>query len=198
VRTALTAEPGWTPSTSPIAAFGRMTEAAVSDGYAGLRVLTDATEIVRDEGTRPWWVRGEHVIDRYGLDHPLTIVCGYDVDLVGEEVLAEMACLHALTGEAPCPFLLRARPDGLALVGEVDRTSAVRLYHAVLGIGADLPRPIVLDLSEHEFIDHSALVALQRAAHALGTRIELVGASPLTACLVDALELTGVVVREVP
>jgi anti-anti-sigma regulatory factor len=192
----LSPEPGWAPSTSPIPVFGRMTEAAVADGYAGLRVLTDATEIVRDPDSRPWWVRGEHLIDRYGPVHPLTVVCGYDVELVGEEILTEVACLHALTAGVPSPFLLRAVGGGLALVGEVDRTSAVNLYHALMGIAADLSRPVVLDLSEHEFIDHSALAALDRAARRLGTRIELVGASPLTACLVDVLGLTGVTVRE--
>lgn len=196
VLATMTTDPGWEPSTSPIAVFGRMTDAALADGYAGLRVLTDATDIVLDPDTRPWWVRGEHLIDRYGLDHPLAIVCSYDADLVGEEILAGVACMHAMTGETPCSFLLRAIPGGLALVGEVDRGSAVELYHAVMGIGPDLPRPVVLDLSEHEFIDHSALVALERAARALGTQIELVGASALTGCLVDVLHLSGLTVRE--
>lgn len=195
VLTSLVPEPGWAPWTSPVVALGSMTQAAVADGYTGLRVLTDATEIVRDRQTRPWWVRGEHLIDRYG-PRPLTIMCSYDVDLLGDEVVAEVACLHALTGDVPCSFLLRAVDGGLALVGEVDRTSAVDLHDAVMGIGADLPRPIALDLSEHEFIDHSALVALDRAARALGTTIDLVGASPLTACLVGVLGLTGVEVRE--
>lgn len=86
----------------------------------------------------------------------------------------------------------------LALVGAVDRASAPGLSRAVAAIAADLTRPVVLDLAEHEFIDHSALVALDRAALALGTRIDLVGASALTACLVDVLGLTGVAVREAP
>lgn len=194
----LTAEPGWSPSTSPVPTFGRMTEQAVADGFAGLRVLTDATGIVRDPGTRGWWVRGEHLIDRYSPVHPLTVVCGYDVEVLGEDILTEVASLHALTGGVPCSFLLRAVGGGLALVGEVDHASAVDLYHALMSIGPDLARPVVLDLSEHEFMDHSALVALDRAAQGLGTRVHLVGASPLTACLVDALRLTGITVQEAP
>jgi anti-anti-sigma regulatory factor len=194
VVTPMTPVTGWTPSVSPVAALGPMTEAAVADGYAGLRVFTDATEIARDLVGRQRWIAAENLIDRYVLDHPALVLCGYDVDVLGVEVLPEVACVHARTGGAPCPFLLRAADPGgrLALSGEVDRESAVDLYHALVLIAADVPGPVVLDLSEHEFIDQTALVALDRAASALGTRIELVGASPLTTRVVDALGLTHV------
>jgi hypothetical protein len=198
VLTPLVAEPGWTPSTSPVATFGRMTQAALADGCTGLRVLTDASDVVRDEGSRPLWVRSEHLMDRHRLDQPLAIVCGYDADVVADEVLAEVACLHALTGGTPCSFSLRAGDgDGrLALSGEVDRAAAGELYHAVVDIAADIAHPVVLDLSEQPFVDHSALVALDRAARALGTTVHLMGASALTACLVDALPLRAVTVVE--
>jgi len=194
----LTTEPGWTPWTSPVATFGRMAQAALADGYTGLRMLTDASEVVRDEGSRPLWVRSEHQMDRHRLDHPLAVVCGYDTDVVNDEILAQVACLHALTGGVPCSFLLHAADgDGrLALSGEVDRFAAAELYHALVGIAPDTARPVVLDLSEQPFVDHSALVALDRAARALGTTVHLVGASPLTACLVEVLPLDGVTVLE--
>jgi anti-anti-sigma regulatory factor len=191
--------PGWTSWASPVAAFGPMVSAAVADGYAGLRVLTDATPIARDLAGRQRWIVGENLIDRYVLDHPLAVLCGYDVDQLGVEVLAEVACVHPATGGAPSPFLLRAA-DGsgaLALSGEVDRESAVDLYHALVLVAADVVGPVRLDLSEHEFIDQTGLVALDRAAAVLGARIELVGASPLTARVVDALGLTGVTAQEV-
>jgi anti-anti-sigma regulatory factor len=73
----------------------------------------------------------------------------------------------------------------------------VDLYHALVLIAADVVGPVVVDLSEHEFIDQTALVALDRAASTLGTSIELVGASPLTTRVVDALGLTGVTAQEV-
>jgi anti-anti-sigma regulatory factor len=185
---------GWTPSAGPLAALAPMTRAAVAAGYTGLRVFTDATEIARDLTGRRRWIVGEHRIDRFVLSHPAAVLCGYDVDELGLEVLAEVACVHARTGGAPCPFLLRATDAGgaLALSGEVDRESAVDLYHALVLVAADVPGPVVLDLSEHEFIDQTALVALDRAAAALGTRFDLVAASPLTARVVDALGLTGV------
>lgn len=197
VLTPLTTEPGWTPRTSPVPTFGRMARAAVADGYRGLRIFTDASDVVRDETSRPLWVRSEHQLDRHRADGPLALLCGYDAEVVGEEALAEVACLHESTGDAPSSFLVRADGDGgLALAGEVDRAGAGALYHAVVGIAPDLDHPIVLDLSEQHFIDHSALVALDRAARDVGTTVRLVGASPLTVSLVDALDLRGVLALE--
>jgi anti-anti-sigma regulatory factor len=197
VMAPLTTEPGWTPWDSAVATFGRMTLAALDDGYTGLRMLTDASEVVRNEGSRPLWVRSEHLLERHRSDQPLAIACGYDADLVGDEVLAEVACLHGLTGGTPCSFLIHADGHGhLALCGDVDRVTAGELYHAVVSIAEDIAGPVVLDLSEQPFVDHSALAALDRAARTLGTTVHLVGASPLTACLVDALPLTGVTVLE--
>ncbi len=196
VLTPLTLDPHWRPSRDPVDELGTMTEAALADGYTGLRVLTDATDLARHPGSREEWMRSEHRIDRYSPHHALTVMCGYDADDLGEEPLAEVACLHALTGGRPCSFLLHATgSDGaLALTGEVDRRSAVALYHAITLVGAGTSGPLVLDLTEQDFIDHTGLVALHRAARALGTRVHLVGASPLTALLVDAFALTGVTV----
>lgn len=197
VLTPMTTELGWTPSTSPIGPFRRMTEAALADGYTGLRILTDATDIARDPEMREQWFRCEHLIDRYGLRNPVVVVCGYDIQRLGEEVVAEMASVHAHTGGTPCSFLLRATDEdgGLALSGEVDRGSAAGLFQALLAIAGDTAGPVVLDLSEHAFIDHTGLDALDRAARTLGTTVSLVGASPLTALLVDAFGFTGITVQ---
>lgn len=197
VLTPLSAEPGWTPSTSPVVAFGRMTEAALAEGYAGLRIFTDATDAARDPGVRHRWLHWEHLLDRYSLGHPLTVLCGYDAADLGEEIVAEVACVHRMTGGTPCSFLLGATGNGaLALSGEVDRESAALLHHAVVVIAAATSGRVVLDLSEHAFLDHTGLAALDRAAQDLDTRIDLVGVSPLTALLVDAFGFAGLSVRE--
>lgn len=194
VLTPLTSDPGWRPTGDPVDSLGPMTDAALADGFTGLRVLADATALARDPDAREQWIRAEHLIDRYSLDHPLTLLCGYDDEAVGPEVLATMACVHARTGGTPCSFLLRATGSegGLALTGEVDRGSAAAFSHAFMRIAAGTPGPLIVDMTEHDFIDHTGLVALHRAARALGTRVYLVGVSPLTALLVDAFGLTGV------
>jgi ABC-type transporter Mla MlaB component len=197
VLTPLATDPDWRPSRDPVTTLGPMTDAALADGYTGLRLFTDATDLARDPEARGHWLRSEHLIDRYSVDHPLTVLCAYDVEAVGPEAVAKLACVHALTGGRPCSFLLHARRGGgLALTGEVDRSSAVALYQAVVRIAAGRAGPVVLDLSEHDFIDHTGLVALHRAARALGKPVHLVGASRLTTLLVDAFALTGVRVLE--
>jgi len=198
VLTALTTDPDWRPWHDPIESLGPMTDAALADGFTALRVITDATDLACDPDSREHWVHSEHLIDRYSLGRPLTVLCGYDVEQLGDGSVAELACVHALTGGTPSPFLLHALDGdgGVALTGEVDRTAAIALYHAILGIGAGISGPLVVDLSEQEFMDHTGLVALHRAAGVLGTRVQLVGASALTALLVDAFALSGVSVLE--
>jgi anti-anti-sigma regulatory factor len=180
------------PASAP-AQFDRMTRAAVAQGYTGLRLLTDVNKLVgRPEGRREW-IRSEHLIDRYAVDHPLTVLCGYDIDDLGEDVVAEAARVHPLVRGALSPFLVRATDaGGLALIGDVDITSADDLYHALTLIGPELPARVALDVSELEFIDHSGLLALDRAARSLGVTMTLVDAEPLTQWLVDTLGLRNV------
>jgi ABC-type transporter Mla MlaB component len=190
--TPLIADPDWRPWWDPVDSLRSMMDAAVADGHSGLRVFTDATEVARHPATREDWVHAEHLIDRYSPGQPLTVLCGYDAANLGEETVAEVACVHALTGGTPSPFLLHSAgvDGGLALAGEVDRGSATALYHAIIAIAPGTSHPVMLDVTEHEFIDHTGLVALHRAAGVLGTRMHVVGASSLTALLVDAFGLT--------
>ena len=184
----------WAVPTDPAVELGRLTRAALADGYTGMRVVTDATEVARAADSRRPWIRSEHLIDRCALDHPLTVLCGYDVDDLGEDVVAEAACVHALTQGDLSPFLLRAADaDGaLALSGEVDVASADELHRAVVTIGPELPSRTVVHAGELRFIDHTALAALDSAARSLAVTLVLVGVSPLTAWLVATLRLTNV------
>ena len=190
----LTVLSGRTPSTSAPVQIGRMTRAAVAQGYTGLRLLTDVSELVRRPDGRREWMRAEHLIDRYALGNPLTTLCGYDLDDLGEEVVAGASRLHPLVGGAPSPFHLSATDadGGLALIGDVDFTSAHDLYHVLLLIGPEVPARVTVDVSKLEFIDHSGLVALDRAARSLAVTMTLVRAEPLTTWLVDTLELRNV------
>jgi anti-anti-sigma regulatory factor len=194
VLTELTAPPGWSSSTSAPAQFDRMTRAAVADGYAGMRLLTDVNELVRTPDGLQEWMRNEHLIDRYTLDHPLLVLCGYDADDLDEATVAEAARVHPLTGAALSAFaLLAADADGgLALSGEVDIATADDLHRALMAIGPEIPAQVTVDMSEVDFIDHSSLLALDRAARSLAVTMTLVGAEPLTRWLVGTLGLSNV------
>jgi hypothetical protein len=187
----LTVPSGWTSSTSAPSQFDRMTRAAVAEGYTGLRLLTDVSELVRGPEGRREWIRSEHLIDRYTVNHPLTALCGYDVDDLGEEIVAEAARVHPLTRGAVSPFLVRATDagGGLALMGDIDITSTDDLYHALMLIGPEIPAHVTVNMSEVNFIDHSSLLALDRAARSLGITMTLEDAAPLTNWLVEKLQL---------
>jgi anti-anti-sigma regulatory factor len=62
------------------------------------------------------------------------------------------------------------------LTGEVDLTNADVLERVVDCIVLDERR---IDLSECSFFDRHALLAVDRAAQRAGTRVELLGVSPL-------------------
>ena len=191
---------GWTTATTATHQIDRMTRTAVAQGYTGLRLLTDVNELVRGADGRPEWVRSEHLLDRYALEHPLTALCGYDVDELGHDVVAEAARVHALTRGAVSPFLLRATDPrgGLALTGEVDCLSADDLHRAVLMIGPEIPARVTVSLAELDFIDHQALLALDGAAGLLGVTMTLVDADPLSVWLVDALALRSITTEVAP
>ena len=188
---------GWTSATSATAHLDRIARAAVANGYAGLRLLTDVSDLVRAPDGRRQWIRSEHLIDRYSMSHPLTALCGYNVDELGEEIVAEAARVHALTRGVLSPFLLRAADaeGGLALSGEVDTTTAEDLYQAMMSIGPEIPAHVTIDLSELDFIDHRGLIALDRAARSFEVAATLIHTAPLIVWLVHALELTNVGAR---
>ncbi len=199
VLTELTVPPGWAAPAGAPAQFDRMTRAALAEGYAGMRLLTDVNDLVRTPDGLREWIRTEHLIDRYVLDHPLLVLCGYDVDDLDEATVAEAARVHPLTGAALSPFaLLAADADGgLALSGEIDVATVDDLHRALLTIGPEIPAQVTVDMSEVDFIDHASLRALDRAARSLEVTMTLVGAAPLTRWLAGTLALTNVTVEEV-
>lgn len=179
--------------TDPTVQLIEMTRSAVAEGYSGLRVITDATAQVRTTEGRADWARSEHLIDAFSVEHPVTALCCYDVDELGEASVTALACLHSLTRADSSPFLLRAAGGGtLALSGEVDVLSAEDLQAAMVRIGPSLSDPVVVEVSDLDFIDHGGLVALERAGRALDLRVRLVGASRATGWLVGTLGLAHV------
>ncbi|GAA2724113.1 MEDS domain-containing protein [Cellulomonas aerilata] len=179
---------------------------AVADGFAGLRIVTDATEVVRSRERRERFVAAEHVMDAATVTAPVTILCGFDVDELGPATVAEVACVHSFTTEPLSPFLFRALPQErtvarertVALAGEVDSASAGDLYRAVLRVVTDTGGTIRIDVSEAHFMSHAALLALDRAARALDCTVRLDAASPVTRWMVRFLELDRVVAAGTP
>lgn len=147
-----------------VAAYLAATEAALADGYTGLRVAAQVTDLVTEPGTQDAHVRWESAADRLLSPRSLSALCGYEKAALPPQLLADLAAVHpaanACTG--PVPFHLFGENDGLALTGEVDLFSSETLDRA-LGFACDGDEPVSLDLGELRFIDHCGLEVL--AAH---------------------------------
>ena len=84
-------------------------------------------------------VRYEHLIDRFCLEHALTMLCAYDAVALDARAVAEVACVHALAHGDLSPFQIHATSGAdAALAGEVDVFCANQLEQALqrIGVGA--------------------------------------------------------------
>ena len=174
-----------------MAALAAMTRDALDAGYPGLRMLAVGTVRVTNPVRRALQVRYEHLIDEFCLGHPLTRLCAYDLDVLGERAVAELACVHTLVHGNLSPFRLRATPRAAAaLAGAVDAFSAARLEQALRRIAvAASPREVVIDATGVEFLDHRALLALNRHATRTGAIIVLRSPPSIVTRLINLLDL---------
>ncbi|PSL47156.1 anti-anti-sigma regulatory factor [Saccharothrix carnea] len=177
-----------------VRAYTAATEAAVRDGFAGFRVVAEATPLVRTPKQLAAFARYEHLVDRYMADHPFSAMCAYSSAEIDDSAFAELACLHPNTNARAPGFRLHAA-DGhtTALGGEVD-SHADGLFTQALN-RVDLRArdgELVLDARELTFIDHNNLLRLADHAARLGAPLALRGSWPGLARLVDLLDLRDV------
>jgi anti-anti-sigma regulatory factor len=179
------------PPADDMAALVAMTRDALDAGYPGLRILAIGTVRVTNPVRRARQVRYEHLIDEFCLDHPLIRLCAYDLDVVGEGAVAELACVHTLAHGNLSPFRLHATPRAAAaLAGAVDAFSAAHLEQALRHIAvAASPREVVIDATGVEFLDHHALLVLNRHATHTGATIVLRSPPSIVTRLINLLDL---------
>ena len=148
--------------------LAEMTAQALNGGYAGLRMFADGTDRALDPVRRARQVRYEHLIDRFCLEHALTMLCAYDAAELGNSAVAELVCVHALAHGDLSPFQVHAAPTADAgLAGEIDVFCADQLEQALqrIGVGA-CGGKVVIDAADLKFIDIRGLLTLDRHAAA--------------------------------
>lgn len=145
------------------ALFAAATEASVADGYAGLRVAADVTDLVTDPATREAHLRWESFADRALSTKPLTVLCGYRRDALPPQLLWDLAALHPAANVDPdsVPFHLFGQDGDLSLAGEIDLFSSEALDRA-LGFACGSGATPALNLEALDFIDHRGLEVLAR------------------------------------
>lgn len=150
-----------------LAVYSAATEAALADGYTGLRVAAQVTDLVREEETWDAHVHWESTADRVFSPQGLSALCGYQRDALPPQVLADLAAVHPAANDVAgeVPFHLFGEDGRLVLSGEIDLFSSEALDR-VLGLARDGDEPLALDLAALEFIDHHGLEVL--AGHVNG------------------------------
>jgi hypothetical protein len=116
--------PASDPATDPVDELidlAAWTQEALDAGFTGLRLMANGSGRVAESPRLPRFVRYEHLIDRFCLDHSVTVLCAFDIGDVGVGTVAELGCVHALMRSELLPFRLRAaRRTDVALAGSVD------------------------------------------------------------------------------
>ena len=182
-----------------VQALAAATEDALAAGFMGLRVAAEATSLVRTPHQLDAVARYEHLVDRYTTNQPLSVLCGFNRAELGEQTIAQLACLHPTVNDGAPLFRLYASTYAAAsLSGELDVTS-LGLFPMALR-WADL-RPtageMVIDASELAFIDHRSLLALAEHARSWDATAVLLADLPSAARMIEILDLKEVRV-EVP
>jgi len=152
--------------TEVIERYAAETQEALADGYQGLRISADVTDLVRAPEQQDAFARCEFLLERYSSRHPLSAMCEYRVEL--GDAVTQFACMHAAVPAGLTPFQVFACDDGaVGLLGEFDHACQMAFERALRRIQ---PAPgdskLVFDMSAVRFMDYHALLALDSYAEA--------------------------------
>ncbi|WDZ83259.1 MEDS domain-containing protein [Micromonospora cathayae] len=185
-----------------VRAYAAATEAALAAGHTGLRVVADATPLVRTPAQLDAFARYEHLVDRYLSAAPMSAMCAYDRRVLGDRAVAELACLHPETNVDDILFRLHAGAAGDArpvLAGELDASNH-DLFRTALRRAAPpaVDGRLVVQATDLSFVDHRCLIHLREHARSRGMDAVLLRTSRSAAArLAELLNLPGVQVEVV-
>jgi anti-anti-sigma factor len=180
VRAAYEASGGFSPD-HQLAYYDATTRQARADGFTGLRVVAEMSDLAADPARRADLLRWEHLADDFiGHGSGMIALCAYRHDLDGE-ALTDVTSVHPLvqTHDDGPPFRIWFDGDVLTLAGALDTFGAQRL-RAILDSSPAAGRPVVADLSGVDFVDVGGCRELARWAASLEARsgaLELRGAT---------------------
>ncbi|RIV37062.1 MEDS domain-containing protein [Micromonospora radicis] len=176
-----------------VAVYRAATRRALAAGYSGLRVAASCTDLVRTAPQRDAFARYEQRINRMMRSEAFRAMCGYHRPALGDQAVAELACLHPGHNVAGLRFGLYATAADAGhatLVGELDPAN-----HELFRIALDrtelqpVDGELVLDASDLRFLDHRTLIHLSEHAQQRDARLVLRGCRAGTARLAALLDL---------
>jgi hypothetical protein len=154
-------------ASAQLATFEGVLADALATGYSGIRVVADNTPLVSgsEAGFRRW-LEWEQVTDRFQARSNVTGICYFDRGAISEERRLDLASLHPVrvaNGAEP-PFSFFVDGDAVTITGTLDAWSADQ-FARILDTSPEM-RELVVDLSQAEFVDHRAVLALSSIASA--------------------------------
>ena len=179
-----------------LAYYDAATRRAKDDGYAGLRVLAEVSDLADDDARREDLVRWEQLADAYAASGSgFSAMCAYLAGLP-REALGDVASVHPLVRASweTSSFRLFTDGDKIALAGSVDACCGERLARVLPAAHAG-DAGVVLDVTALEFVDVAGCRVLARWAAGLRERsvaLEVTGSSALLRRLWQLLDLDRV------
>jgi anti-anti-sigma factor len=179
-----------------LAYYDAATRRAMDDGYRGLRVIAEVSDLAAAPAQRAALVRWEHLADEYAAHGSgFSAMCAYRADL-GPEALADVASVHPLVRapEEVSSFRIFVDGDRIALAGSVDTFSSDRLARVLAAVRVRDDR-LVLDLAALEFMDVAGCRVLARWAADLwahSVALEVTSSSALLRRMWQVLDLARI------
>jgi anti-anti-sigma regulatory factor len=175
--------------TKVIERYAAATQEALADGYQGLRISADVTDLVRAPEQQDAFARCEFLLERYSSRHPLSAMCEYRLEL--GDAVAQFACMHAAVPAGLTPFQVFACDDGaVGLLGEFDQACQIAFERALQRIQ---PAPddskLIFDMSAVQFMNHHALLSLDSYAEACQVPVFVRSMPPIVRRVARALGL---------
>jgi hypothetical protein len=145
-------------------------EQALTAGFTGLRIVADATAVVRSPEQVEAFASYEYLLDQAMTALPASALCAHDRARVDPNSASGLACLHPVSGPDPTPFSLYAwRGADFSLAGQLDVGSRELMAHTIARIESYLAGPqLVVNGDNLEFIDHRAMLDLADLAQRIG------------------------------
>jgi hypothetical protein len=158
-----------------VAARHALLDDSLRAGYTGLRTVTDSTPSARTEAQRDVAARLEHLGDRKLMSEPVSAMCSFDIEAIGADAVAEMACMHPFTSPGASPFRLYGEHDAdFGLAGTIDDDTAGALFRTALKRTAPpAGNELIVDARRAELIGERALAELNAHAARMGRRAVL-------------------------
>lgn len=155
--------------------FRQQAAAALAEGYAGLRVVGDVTDLVLDPVLSDCLVSYELAADAMYASTAATALCAVDRTRVGDR-WRRVNALHRIQHpvDQSTAFALVLSEDTLRLVGEVDIACTDDLGQLLRCLAVATSGPLTITLPDLDFIDVAGtrvLAAFQRAMAGAGRTV---------------------------